>query len=43
MLSPPTVITGTDYSMHSLTDAPALEVKLLFEGTPILICLEIHG
>ncbi|HEX3352150.1 MAG TPA: chemotaxis protein CheX [Terriglobales bacterium] len=43
MLSPPTVITGTDYSMHSLTDAPALEVKLLFEGAPILISLEIHG
>ncbi|MGH9537523.1 MAG: chemotaxis protein CheX [Terriglobales bacterium] len=43
LLSPPTVITGTDYSMHSLTDAPALEVKLLFEGAPILISLEIHG
>ena len=39
MLSPPTVITGTDYDLHSLSDSPGLEVKLLFEGLPIVITL----
>ncbi len=43
MLSPPTVITGTDYSTHSLADSPALELRLLFEGMPITISLEIHS
>ena len=26
MLSPPTVITGSDYNMHSLADSPAVEL-----------------
>ncbi|MBI3474313.1 MAG: chemotaxis protein CheX [Acidobacteria bacterium] len=43
MLSPPTVITGTDYSMTSLTDSPALEVRLAFESMPIVVSLEIHA
>ncbi len=43
MLSPPTVITGSDYDLHSLAVAPALEVRLLFEGLPIVISLEIHS
>jgi chemotaxis protein CheX len=43
MLSPPTVITGNDYSLHSLAVSPALEVRLLFEGMPIIIYLEIHS
>ena len=43
MLSPPTVITGTDYDMHSLADSPAVELKLLFEGLPLVISLQIHG
>ena len=30
MLSVPTVITGNDYSLHSLTDAAGLEIQLLF-------------
>jgi chemotaxis protein CheX len=42
MLSPPTVITGSDYTMQSLTDIPALEVEMLFEGLPVVISLEIH-
>jgi chemotaxis protein CheX len=41
MLSPPTVITGSDYSLHSLGDSP-LEVRFLFEGIPIVISLQIH-
>ncbi len=43
MLSPPTVITGTDYSTHSLADSPGLELRLLFENLPIIISLQIHS
>jgi chemotaxis protein CheX len=43
MLSPPTVITGTGYSLQSMTDSPALEIRFLFEGMPVAITLEIHS
>lgn len=43
MLSPPTVITGTDYSMYSLADSPALEVRAMFENMLIVISLQIHS
>jgi chemotaxis protein CheX len=43
MLSPPTVVTGSDYSMRSLADSPAVELSLLFEGMPIVISLQIHS
>ncbi len=43
MLSPPTVITGSDYTTYSVADRPALEVRLLFEAMPIVISLEIHS
>jgi chemotaxis protein CheX len=43
MLSPPTVITGSDYSLHSMADSPAVEVRMLFESMPIIISLEIHS
>ena len=43
LLSVPTVITGSDYSMHSLTDSPALELRLLFESMPIVISLQIQS
>jgi chemotaxis protein CheX len=43
MLSVPTVITGGDYSMHSLADAGSIETKFLFEGSPICVTLEIHS
>jgi chemotaxis protein CheX len=43
MLSPPTVITGSNYSLHSLADSPSLEIRLRFEGMPILISLRIHS
>jgi chemotaxis protein CheX len=42
MLSVPTVITGTDYSLHSQVDSPGLEVRLLFEGKPIVVSLQIR-
>jgi chemotaxis protein CheX len=43
MLSPPTVITGTDYHLHSNADFAALEIRLLFEGMPIVISLQINS
>jgi hypothetical protein len=43
MLSPPTVITGTDYSTHALADPPALEVKLMFENMLVVIALQIQA
>jgi chemotaxis protein CheX len=43
MLSVPTVITGTDYSVHSLADSDGVEVRQLFEGSPFLVMLEIHS
>jgi chemotaxis protein CheX len=41
MLSVPTVVTGNDYSLHSLADSPPLEVKLQFENHDLVISLEI--
>lgn len=43
MLSPPTVITGSDYSTYSLADSPGLEAHLLFEGLPMVVSLQIHS
>ena len=43
MLSPPTVITGSDYNLRSMADSSALEVRLLFEGMPVHIGLQIHS
>jgi len=43
MLSPPTVVTGSDYSTYALADSPALEVRLLFEGMPMTVSLQIHS
>jgi len=42
MLSPPTVITGSDYTLRSMSDTPPLLVTLLLEGMPVAISLEIH-
>ena len=39
MLSVPVVITGKNYSLHSLADSASLEVRLLFENMPIAISL----
>jgi len=37
------VITGNDYSLHSLTDSPVVEVRLKFEGGLIVVSLQIHN
>jgi chemotaxis protein CheX len=43
MLSVPTVITGADYSLHSLTDSGKIEISLMFEGSPVIFSLEVHS
>jgi chemotaxis protein CheX len=42
MLSVPTVITGSNYSVHSLASSPPLEVRLQFESLPMVVSLEIN-
>jgi chemotaxis protein CheX len=43
MLSVPTVVTGGEYSFHSLADGEALETVLLFDGAPLVVRLELHS
>ena len=43
MLSPPSVITGSDYNLHSLADSPAIEIRMLFENMPFVVSLQIHS
>lgn len=43
MLSVPTVITGVDYSLHSLGSDGVLRTTMLFEGEPVVLSLEIHS
>jgi chemotaxis protein CheX len=43
MLSVPTVITGTDYSLCCQAESPGVEVSLLFEDRPIVISLQIRS
>ena len=43
MLSVPTVITGEDYSFHSLADEGQLEVMFRFEGSLVVVSLETHS
>jgi chemotaxis protein CheX len=42
MLSVPTVIAGSDYSLHS-PDSEPLELDFLFDGKPLVITLDIHN
>ena len=43
ILSPPTVVTGSDYTLHTQTYSLVLEVRLLFENEPVIISLQIRG
>jgi chemotaxis protein CheX len=43
MLSPPTVVMGSNYSTYAMADSPALQVRVLFEGRPVIISLQIHS
>ena len=42
MLSVPTVITGSDYRVHSLAEGERLEIPILYDGELILIALDIR-
>jgi chemotaxis protein CheX len=42
MLSVPTVITGTEYNLHSMVNEE-IRTVLLFEGEPVVIALEVHN
>jgi chemotaxis protein CheX len=43
LLSVPTVITGNDYSLHSVTDSPVLDIRLQFESGPLVIKLQMNN
>jgi len=43
LLSPPSVITGNDYSIHSMAQTPSLEVGFLFENMPIIVSVQVHS
>lgn len=42
MLSVPTVITGPEYSLHSMVN-DEIRTVLLFEGEPVVLTLEVHN
>jgi hypothetical protein len=42
LLSVPTVITGTEYSLHSMVN-DEMHTVLLFEGEPVVLSLEVHS
>jgi chemotaxis protein CheX len=43
MLSVPTVITGSDYSLSSVANSQTFELIFLFEGKPLTIVLDLHN
>jgi len=43
MLSVPTVITGSDYNCHPMSNSGAIEAEFAFEGAPINVAVEIHS
>lgn len=43
MLSNPTVVTGSDYRLRSLSDSDSIEITMLFERLPFTVSLEIHS
>jgi len=43
MLSVPTVISGEEYSFHSMAEGTSVETVLLFEGAPVAVRLQLQG
>ncbi len=43
LISTPTVISGTDYQLHSLSGGEHVEVSLGFEGAPLWITLDLRS
>jgi chemotaxis protein CheX len=42
MLSPPSVITGGDYTVHSQPETPTLQISFFMESMPVVISLHVH-
>jgi chemotaxis protein CheX len=42
-LSVPTVITGDNYSMRALTNDRTIDVRLTFEGSPLVFSINLHN
>jgi len=42
-LSVPTVITGEDYSLRALTNERTIDVRLIFEGCPLVFSINLHN
>ncbi len=43
LLSVPTVVSGGEYSLHSMADGTSMETLLLFEGAPVAVCLQLQS
>jgi chemotaxis protein CheX len=43
MLSVPTVISGEEYSFHSMAEGSSVETVLLFEGAPVSVRLQLQS
>jgi chemotaxis protein CheX len=43
MLSVPTVISGGQYSLHSMANGHSVETVLLFEGAPVTVRLQLQS
>jgi len=43
MLSVPSVISGGEYSLHSMADGNTVETVLLFEGAPVAVRLQLQS
>lgn len=43
LISTPTVISGTDYQLHSLSGGEHVELSLGFEGAPLWITLDLRS
>jgi chemotaxis protein CheX len=43
MLSVPSVVSGGEYSLHSLAEGSSVQTILLFEGAPVAVCLQLQS
>ena len=43
LLSVPTVVSGGEYSLHSMADGTSMETVLLFEGAPVAVRLQLEN
>jgi len=41
VLSVPSVVSGGEYSLHSMADGHSVELVLLFENAPVAVCLQL--